>query len=82
LRESSFPSAAIFIAGCGFYQKNPAKKILWYWHWVTGAVRPACAFNSGNPRDNLFPHYRLPQQVTKTACYAMGDDRCRLLLVI
>ncbi|MFA5237510.1 MAG: V4R domain-containing protein [Methanoregula sp.] len=43
--------------------------------------RPACAFDSGILQAIFSRHYRLPQQVTETACYAMGDDHCRFVIV-
>jgi uncharacterized protein len=42
--------------------------------------RPACAFDSGI-LDALFSaHFKKPQQVEETACYAMGDDHCRFVI--
>ncbi|MDD1702459.1 MAG: ArsR family transcriptional regulator, partial [Methanoregula sp.] len=43
--------------------------------------RPACAFDSGILQAIFSRHYRQTQQVTETACYAMGDDHCRFVIV-
>ena len=42
--------------------------------------RPACAFDSGILQAIFTRHYRKPQQVDETACYAMGDDHCRFVI--
>lgn len=42
--------------------------------------RPACAFDCG-VLDAIFTrHFRRPQRVDETACYAMGDDFCRFVI--
>ncbi|MFA5332264.1 MAG: V4R domain-containing protein [Methanoregula sp.] len=42
--------------------------------------RPACAFDSGVLQAIFSRHFRETQQVTETACYAMGDDHCRFVV--
>jgi len=42
--------------------------------------RPACAFDSGVLQAIFTRHYRIPQLVDETACYAMGDDHCRFVI--
>jgi len=42
--------------------------------------RPACAFDCGVLQAIFTRHYREPQQVEETACYAMGDDHCRFVI--
>ncbi|MFA5266963.1 MAG: V4R domain-containing protein [Methanoregula sp.] len=42
--------------------------------------RPACAFDSGILDAVFSEHFRIPQQVDETACYAMGDDHCRFVI--
>jgi len=42
--------------------------------------KPACAFDCG-VLDAIFSrHFRRPQRVDETACYAMGDDHCRFVI--
>ena len=42
--------------------------------------RPACAFDSGILDAVFSDHFKKPQQVDETACYAMGDDHCRFVI--
>ena len=42
--------------------------------------RPACAFDCGVLQAVFARHYRRPQRVEETACYAMGDDHCRFVI--
>jgi predicted hydrocarbon binding protein len=42
--------------------------------------RPACAFDSGILDAVFSEHFRKPQQVNETACFAMGDDHCRFVI--
>jgi predicted hydrocarbon binding protein/predicted transcriptional regulator len=42
--------------------------------------RPACAFDSGILDAVFSEHFRQPQKVDETACYAMGDDHCRFVI--
>ena len=42
--------------------------------------RPACAFDSGILDAVFSEHFRKPQQVDETACYAMSDDHCRFVI--
>jgi len=42
--------------------------------------RPACAFDSGVLKAVFSRFFESDQQVTETACYAMGDDHCRFLI--
>ncbi|WP_321507531.1 V4R domain-containing protein [uncultured Methanoregula sp.] len=43
--------------------------------------RPACAFDSGILEAVFSRHFKKRQQVTETACFAMGDDHCRFVIV-
>ncbi|WP_292368645.1 V4R domain-containing protein [Methanoregula sp. UBA64] len=42
--------------------------------------RPACAFDCGVLGAVFTRHFRRPQRVDETACYAMGDDHCRFVI--
>ena len=42
--------------------------------------RPACSFDSGVLGAIFTRHFRRPQRVDETACYAMGDDHCRFVI--
>jgi len=42
--------------------------------------RPACAFDSGILDAVFSDHFKKPQQVDETACYAMGGDHCRFVI--
>ena len=42
--------------------------------------RPACAFDSGILQAIFTRHFLRPQQVTESACYAMGNDHCRFVV--
>jgi hypothetical protein len=44
--------------------------------------RPACAFDSGILDAVFSEHFRKPQQVDETACFAMGDDHCRFVITL
>jgi predicted hydrocarbon binding protein len=43
--------------------------------------RPACAFDAGVLRAVFSRHFGADQEVTETACYAMGNDHCRFVIV-
>lgn len=43
--------------------------------------RPACAFDAGVLRAVFSRHFGADQDVTETACYAMGNDHCRFVIV-